>query len=423
MRTAILIVLFMGARMAFADSLPIFTLQPANQTVPPGSTATFTASASGATSYQWLFNGTNISGATSATLQVVNAQPANCGYYGVIAKNATGWAPSGMAYLFLDYTFGGTVFTGEGMLPRSNTNNTYFQGDIESGGTSTWPDNGTVQIMAGPQLDEMQPAGLSIHYSSLPIASRFYNGYYKASDQSVSTISPGQPVYYSVMCQYTNGGFFYFQQSTVMMLNAGTNGSSAPPAYGLKFPVWFASEGPEPFARSDMASPSTQVRVGGETISLTNSYFGYNDFGVPSFQWRKNGVLAGSRQSFTPDPIVPGESSSCVTVLTITNAQPSDAGVYDVDVRGNNWFIGQKIYISIQTTNGQGVFQAPKFLGTNFVCDLTGAAGRSYEVQQSTNLENWSDLVTLSNTTGSVTFTNPPAASSPRFYRTVLVPQ
>jgi hypothetical protein len=422
MKALFLVALVLVSRMAFADSLPVFALQPSNQTVSPGNTATFTTSFTGATSYQWLFNGTNIPGATGATLQVVNAQSTNCGYYSVIAKNGTGWVPSSMAYLFLDYTAGGTLPAQAGRLPLSNNNNTYFAGQIGYAGFPPPPTNGTVQMVAGPQLDEMQPVGAIVKYKTTHVGSWFDNGYYNAPDQSVPTIAPGQSVYYSVQANFTNDGNPGIAISTVMFLNAGTNGFTAPPAYGLKFPGW--PEWPEPWVDNFdgyAISSMNQVKVVGETFSLTNAYTGYNDFGPPYFQWRKNGIHIGSPQNFSPIVGFP-EGGNALAILTITNAQPADAGVYDVDVRGNDWFIGQKIFVSIQTTNGQGVFQNSRTSGTNLICDLLGAASRKYKIQQSTNLTSWGDVMTVSNATGTVTFTNSPGTNGAMFYRSVLMP-
>ena len=418
----------MVAQLGFAQILPVFTLQPTNQTVFPGGTATFVAAATGATSYQWLFNGTNISGATSPTLQVVSAQTTNTGYYMVIAKNATGWVPSQLAYLFIDYTAGGSFPNAGGMLPLSNTNDIYFQGDVQwagaySGSPGT-PTNGNVQILAGPELDQIQLLGSKLPYQSSPVSSRFYNGYFNAPDQSVSIIKPGQVVYYSVLCNYTNNGVAYQQPSTIMKLAAGTNGLAASSSYGLKFPVWWAVEGLEPSFSG--GSPTNQLRVYGETFSLTNKFFAYTDYGTPTAQWRKNGATIPGATGFTN--ISPGYAGPQIVsgifqaVLTITNGQAADAGVYDLAVFGNSWLVSRKITLSIQVTNGQGVFQQPLFLGTNFVCDLIGVVGRNYKVQQSTNLFNWSDLVTLSNLTGTVTFTNQSAKIGAQFYRTVLLP-
>jgi len=419
MKTIIGLVLLTMASLGFAQSLPVITLSPTNTTVNPGSTATFSVTATGATGYQWMFNTNIITGATSATLQIPNAQATNCGYYSVIVKNATGWTPSQMAYLFLDYTYSGIFPNAGGTLPLTTTNNTYFAGDVETVfGPPLWPTNGTAQIVAGPQLDEMSPQGTVVKYRSMAGTQWFNSGYILGPDQQSTFIGPGQTYFYSLLVKYTNSGSAFTQPSTVLSLTAGTNAIPAQPNYGLKFPGWFAGEGTEPV----WASPFylfAQLRISGETFSITNSFTGYPDYGTPVFQWRKNGVLIGTQQSFVVSSY-PYPSANGTIVLTITNAQPSDAGVYDVEVLGNDWLIGPKTYISIQTTNGNGVFQQSKLSGTNLVCNLAGAAGRVYQVQVSTNLLTWSNLLTVSNATGTVTFTNATSNVGSQFYRTVL---
>ncbi|MES1180265.1 MAG: immunoglobulin domain-containing protein [Verrucomicrobiota bacterium] len=428
MKRLSLLFLLVVARFGFAQNMPVFSIQPTNQTVSLGTTATFAAMATGAASYQWLFNGANIFGATNATLQVGNVQATNSGYYAVLAKNSIGWVPSSMAYLFVDYTQDGAFPNSAGMLPFSNTNNFYFQGDIEwagaySGSPGT-PTNGNVQIWAGPELDQMQPLGQKIPYRFSPVSSRFYNGYFNALDQPVSIIKPGQIVYYSVLCKYTNNGTAYEQPSTIMKLAVGTNGLPAPAGYGLKFPVWFAVEGLEPSFID--GSSTNQLRVVGETFSITNTFFAYTDYGTPTAQWRKNGTPIPGATNF-PN-ISPGYSGPQVVsgvfqaVLRMTNSQPADAGVYDLVVHGNSWLVSRKTALQIQANNGQGVLQNGKLVGNNFICELAGAAGRAYTIQQSTNLFDWTDIVTLSNLAGTVVFTNQPTQTGAHFYRSVLVP-
>ena len=73
---------------------PIFTRQPTNLTVNLTSNATFSASVNSNStiplSYQWLWNGNVLAGATNASLTVANVQATNVGYYSVIVTNAAG---------------------------------------------------------------------------------------------------------------------------------------------------------------------------------------------------------------------------------------------------------------------------------------------------------------------------------------------
>lgn len=80
---------------------PFILLQPAGQTLPEGSDATFIVYRAGTvtTSFQWAFNGTNISGATSSSLTVTNIQPFNQGDYSVRLTNSVGSLVSSNAFL------------------------------------------------------------------------------------------------------------------------------------------------------------------------------------------------------------------------------------------------------------------------------------------------------------------------------------
>src|SRR5205814_1568078 len=67
---------------------PFIIAQPTNQTVTAGANVTFSVVAGGTAplSYQWRFNGTNITGATASSFTIVNAQPANAGAYSVVVS-------------------------------------------------------------------------------------------------------------------------------------------------------------------------------------------------------------------------------------------------------------------------------------------------------------------------------------------------
>lgn len=77
--------------------------QPTNAVVRAGSSATFGVTAAGTAplNYQWLFNGTNLPGATATNLVVTNAQVANVGGYRVIVANGQGSITSSIATLAL----------------------------------------------------------------------------------------------------------------------------------------------------------------------------------------------------------------------------------------------------------------------------------------------------------------------------------
>jgi pectin methylesterase-like acyl-CoA thioesterase len=80
---------------------PNITSQPTNQGVGGGQSVSFTAAATGVPnpSYQWLFNGSPISGATSATYNIAAVQATNAGSYSVVANNGSGSVTSIVATL------------------------------------------------------------------------------------------------------------------------------------------------------------------------------------------------------------------------------------------------------------------------------------------------------------------------------------
>jgi len=81
---------------------PVITTQPANQSILPGDTATFSVTTTGTAPlwYQWSRNNTTIPGATNATLSLPNVQLAQNGYvYSVTVSNLAGFVISSNAIL------------------------------------------------------------------------------------------------------------------------------------------------------------------------------------------------------------------------------------------------------------------------------------------------------------------------------------
>ena len=80
---------------------PLVVTQPLSQTVNAGSAVTFTVVANGTAplTYQWRKNGSEIAGATAATLNLANVQAADAGVYSVVVGNGGGSATSAGATL------------------------------------------------------------------------------------------------------------------------------------------------------------------------------------------------------------------------------------------------------------------------------------------------------------------------------------
>ncbi len=80
---------------------PIITIQPTNRFLSTSYSFYFFVGATGAEplSYQWLFNGAAIAGATRSSLVVTAPKPAQWGFYSVIVSNLSGCVTSRLAEL------------------------------------------------------------------------------------------------------------------------------------------------------------------------------------------------------------------------------------------------------------------------------------------------------------------------------------
>ena len=92
------------AQLTIVDSEPVITVEPTNEAVIAGDTATFTVGAVGAKPfyYQWSYgglDGTNIDGATNAALTIPNVQLSDAGQYSMTISNSIGATTSSSATL------------------------------------------------------------------------------------------------------------------------------------------------------------------------------------------------------------------------------------------------------------------------------------------------------------------------------------
>ncbi len=135
---------------SFASSPIAIVTQPQTLAVPPGSNATFTVTTASpvAFNHQWrrdgvlLTNNTRVTGATTATLNISNVQPADLGSYTVTVSNALGVlvsAPAGLSFTAPPFQWvrqstgvGALNESGDGVAMDGATH-LYVSGNFETG--------------------------------------------------------------------------------------------------------------------------------------------------------------------------------------------------------------------------------------------------------------------------------------------------
>ena len=111
--------------LAVPGVAPVLTSQPLSQTVQRGDTILLSVTSLGTApiSYQWQFQGVNISGGTNASLLLTNVQPTNSGIYRALLTNLYGFTISSNATVTVVIPLAdalnttGLVWTSSGDLP------------------------------------------------------------------------------------------------------------------------------------------------------------------------------------------------------------------------------------------------------------------------------------------------------------------
>ncbi len=133
-----------NAVLLLTNAPPAITAPPQSQAVLVGQTATFSVAATGTPplGYQWLFNGTNISGATTNPFALANVQLANAGNYSVVITNIAGAVTSSPGSLTV-------LFTNPVVFAQWNFNSFPPDGNTATGSTNPSLGNGTASMVGG----------------------------------------------------------------------------------------------------------------------------------------------------------------------------------------------------------------------------------------------------------------------------------
>lgn len=374
------------AEIVFSPLLPEIVTQPTptNQAVSVGANVTFNATATGTTplSFQWQFNGTNLTNgfyvsganstglATNSTLTIFQAQTTNSGNYTVIVTNYVGSVTSSVAVLIV--TNIATVLTQQ---PVSQT--------VGVGSTVMFTINGTVQT---PAYVQWVKNGTNLMNGG------HINGA-TATNNGTLTISNAQ----------TN--------------DDGTYWASVSNAWG----VVTSSNA----VLTVVSFPTITVPPTNQTVWLgSNVNFAVTAVGMSplSYRWQLNGT-----------DLVNGVHISGATnfSLTITNAQPGDDGGYSVIVTNSVGSVTSSppaVLTVLMSPSFASIIPANDGSGSFILSGGGGTNNFTYYVLTSSNLVTplnlWTPIATNQfDNQGQFIFTNIPPTNTPQLFYILQIQQ
>ncbi|HVS52035.1 MAG TPA: immunoglobulin domain-containing protein [Opitutaceae bacterium] len=177
-----------------AAAAPAVSSQPTSQSVAAGGGVTLTAVATGSPTFTWQQNGTTISNATNATLNLAIVQPANVGVYTAIATNSSGTISTQPAIVGVTTT-SGVIGTGTIALANQQHPNGNFYKQVLVTGSALAVSNAAPQITRTSFID-MNDDIVQVEFSGAGTLSFVFDG----------ASAPAEPVNYSQAgTQYVKG--------------------------------------------------------------------------------------------------------------------------------------------------------------------------------------------------------------------------
>ena len=373
------------------NTIPSITTDPASLTLCAGTAASFSVTASGASTYQWQKNGTDISvNGTGSTYTITSPVAADAGNYSVLISNSCGSSPSTSAVLTVNTPPQlGSVTGSQSVCVGISVSFTASGTTGVPAPTFNWTKNGTiiggatsnVLTIASPQasdagmyqitatntcgMDTSTTAKLTVNQNTTIVT--------QPSNQSVCAL--GNTITFNVITAGTNLSYQWMQGSTSLTDNtvfAGsqTNTLTVSNVSAAQLGSYSVSVngtcGTNP-VNSSVATlsqtttsiaittqPSAQTLSTGAVITLSVAATGP----TLSYQWYKNGT------ALVDDSRISGSVTSS---LQITNAQTTDSDTYSclitspcaTQVSSSSVSVTVSVPTSVQLAQAQGFNVAP----------------------------------------------------------------
>ncbi len=433
-----------------SNAAPTFLEQPSSIFAPVNSTVSLSPVVEGSAPlfYQWRFQGEVLASETNETLVLNNVRNVAEGGYSVVVTNALGAITSAVANVTINY--GASSSNTIALLSLTGTPWRYNQTGafFNLGWTATNFNDGN---WAGPGLGALawEPGNANIQpliNTTLAIGRTSY--YFRTYFNLASNFPAGTVLRATTLVD--DGAVIYINGREIQRIRFGstpatviytTLANSQPPSGDAVPETFFWAPTDLRIGTNVIAAEVHQNSIGSSDIVwgmsldaivptpnrppvITNQpisrvvsngvsvAFNVGAGGTPplTFQWRHDGTN------------VPGATA---TTLLLPNVGRQHAGVYTVMVSNRfDTVVSSNATLVVlvpqfQFVAGSTTFTAPGRFTLNFI----GDAGAVFAIETSTNLLNWTQAGTVTNTTGAAEFhDNSAGGASMKFYRLRLVP-
>ncbi len=362
-------------------NVPVIVTNPKNVSIGAGSNTTFTVAAASAApvKYFWYFNNTPIAGATTTSYTISNAQLANAGGYSVLLSNSYATVPTIPAFLSVV----GQLTNGNGAAVAP------------TGLVDWWPAEGNPRDISGTLPG-------TPHYGVSYVAGKEGLAYHFDGTSGYITTGGSTLAAPWTACMWVNRQNALGQAAALM--SDGT--------YGIKLEQYGGNR------KVGVTQSGVADWVFNYTVPLnTWTHLAFVNNGSQTLLYA-NGVLQGATNAIP----LPRAYMGATYVPSLGLCLDFMNGSVDELMCFNRALTATEIS-NIYNAGSTGFVRAPAFTGTTAVAPtqiqigLQGLTGKTISLYKSLDLQSWTRLITLSNPSGMIQYTDTSATNGIGFYR------